>query len=274
MKKGLIWTIFVLAILSFITSLYLIYNHFAPPIEGAFCDFGETITCSLVNTSIFSKFLGVPVAIFGTLWSLVIGLMAWKASRKEDLRLNKVIFNWAFIGLLFVIYLIIAEIILQAICPLCTLVHIFSITILISAWKLKRKPIKKREKPWVGLILILFFIPIIIFNIPLPQEGNPEALAQCMNEKGVNMYSSFRCGFCARTIQDFGDAFEFINEIECHPAGPNTQTELCIEKEIKNTPTWILETETEELARHTGYLSLKKLAEFSGCEKEFMENGN
>ena len=69
------------------------------------------------------------------------------------------------------------------------------------------------------------------------------------------MYSSFRCGFCAKTRKMFGDSFQYINEIECHPQGENAQTDLCLQKGVENTPTWILEPNGEEVKRHTGFLS-------------------
>ena len=80
------------------------------------------------------------------------------------------------------------------------------------------------------------------------------------------MYGSFRCGVCAKTRAMFGDSFQYINEIECHPQGENSQTELCLKKGIEGTPTWILEPDEIELKRQLGFLSIEELKEFSGCE--------
>ena len=82
------------------------------------------------------------------------------------------------------------------------------------------------------------------------------------------MYGSFRCGICAKTRNMFGDAFEHINEIECHPQGENSEWELCQEKALTGTPTWILEPNGEELKRKVGFLSIEELREFSECEQE------
>jgi len=108
-------------------------------------------------------------------------------------------------------------------------------------------------------------IPLIIFNFPVGEKEDHTELAKCITESGVNMYGSFRCGICAKTRAMFGESFQYINEIECHPQGENPQTELCISKNLQGTPTWILEPNGEEVNRHNGFLSIEELKEFSGC---------
>ena len=120
-------------------------------------------------------------------------------------------------------------------------------------------------KKWLALIVILNVIPLIYFNIRASSGENYDELAQCITAKGINMYGSFRCGFCAKQRALFGDSFQYINEIECHPQGKNAQTELCLEKKIEGTPTWILEPNGTEIKRYLGLRSIEELKEFSGC---------
>jgi thioredoxin-related protein len=79
------------------------------------------------------------------------------------------------------------------------------------------------------------------------------------------MYSSFRCSHCARQRALLGDSFQYINEIECHPQGEHSQTELCFEKDVKGTPTFIMEPDGKEIKREVGYMTIEELREFSGC---------
>ena len=58
---------------------------------------------------------------------------------------------------------------------------------------------------------------------------------------------------------------KYINKIECHPNGPNSQTELCQQKQIEGTPTWTIEQNGKEVKRHPGFLTLDELREFAGC---------
>ncbi len=270
-KKNLLWTIIILSIIGILTSIYLIQNHYAPPAEGALCDFGESISCSLVNTSVYSVLFNVPVALFGALWFVVLILLSWKAMKKAG-SLIAMMLGWNILGLLFVIYLVIAEIILQSICPFCTVVHLIVIaTLSISIFlyrhepKPSKKELRKTMGKWLLLTVVLFGLPLLLFNLPSSEKENYDALAQCMTEKGVFMYGSFRCGVCAKTRAMFGDSFRFIREVECHPQGENSQTQLCVEKGIKGTPTWAMEQDGVEVKRYLGFLNIDELKEFSGC---------
>ena len=271
--------IILLSILGFLVSLYLTYNHYAPPTEGSLCDFSESVSCSLVNTSVFSILLNIPVALLGAIWFVFLGLISWKAVNKNNL--FTLLFVWNILGILFIIYFITAEIILKALCPLCTVVHVIVLITFVMSLLLYKNLNKnernflsleflKKNRSWILAIIIINLIPLIFFNLP-GLGGEKEEyteLAKCITENGVNMYGSFRCGICAKTRAMFGDSFEHINEIECHPQGKNSQWELCQEKDLAGTPTWILEPNGEELKREVGFLSIEDLKEFSGCNLE------
>lgn len=266
MKKGFTYAILILSLLGFLTSLYLVNNHYAEG-EGA-CDVSETVSCSLVNSSKYSELFNVPVAVFGSLWFIILAALTWQAQKKKHLLPGLLI--WNILGVLFIIYMIIAEILLKALCPFCTVVHvIIIITTILSylMYKKAKKPKLKlnKYKSWIIVTAIIFVIPLILFNLP-QEEADHTELAKCITEKGVNMYGSFRCGVCAKTRGMFGLAFEHINEIECHPQGKNAQTDLCLEKGVEGTPTWILEPNGEEIKRFTGFMNTEELAEFAGCE--------
>tara|TARA_Y100000034_G_C6870671_1_gene397467 strand:- start:447 stop:1259 length:813 start_codon:yes stop_codon:yes gene_type:complete len=261
----------ILAVLGFGTSIYLTYEHFSA--GSSVCDFSETVSCSLVNSSVYSELLNVPVAVFGALWMVVMFFAAWHAIKKKELIPG--ILAWSIAGVAFITYMIIAEILLEALCPFCTVVHVlilimFGLALYLykkEGSKLKKKKIIKALKPWIVTIIILNLIPLIVFNLPSSEpDVDYTPLAQCITENGVNMYGSFRCGVCAKTRALFGDAFEEINEIECHPQGENAQTELCLSKGIEGTPTWILEPEGEEVKRQVGFMTLAELQVFAGCE--------
>jgi len=274
-RKLYLKIIIVLALIGLATSVYLVQNHFAPPKEGALCDLGETISCSLVNTSVFSELFNIPVAFLGGLWFVVLLMMAWKSLGKDN-SLPKIMFLWSIIGFLFVIYMIIAELILKAICPFCTVVHVIVLIILFLSYRLyksqksqpHKKEFSKKLRNWIIFIVIINLLPLWIFNTGTNgADGQYDALAQCLSDKEINMYSSFRCGFCARTKSNFGSSMQYINEIECHPQGPNSQIDLCTSKDISGTPTWILEPSGVEVKRNTGYLTIDELRTFSGCEE-------
>jgi hypothetical protein len=90
--------------------------------------------------------------------------------------------------------------------------------------------------------------------------------AKCIKESGMKMYGSMTCSVCKRQRELFGSSFKHVGEIECHPRGENPQTELCLQKDIEKTPTWILEKNGEDLKKLEGYQTLETLAEISGCK--------
>jgi len=98
------------------------------------------------------------------------------------------------------------------------------------------------------------------------RQDKLESFAKCLSEKGYLMYSSFTCASCRAQRKSFGNAFQYINEIECNPAAPNTQVERCLERNIRVIPTWIQEMEGREVKRLEGYQLLEILASASGCD--------
>ncbi|MDP7243807.1 MAG: hypothetical protein QF568_00520 [Flavobacteriales bacterium] len=124
------------------------------------------------------------------------------------------------------------------------------------------------------IFLFVFLVAGIIATGCTPQvQDNPEPselddFAKCLNENELRMYGQYTCGVCRKQRELFGSSFHYVGEIECHPEGENPQTQLCLEKDIMKTPTWILEKDGVEVDRLEGYQTLETLSEFSGCSIE------
>jgi uncharacterized membrane protein len=266
--KGII----LLSVIGLLLSLYLTIDHYKPPTDSSFCDISATVSCSLVNTSVFSEVFNVPVSLMGMAWFVFALGFAWQALRKKELFIPALLW-WSVVGLLSVAYFIYAEIILRAICPFCTGVHVIVLVIFglsYLMYKQQKRPMSFETllpglRWWVAAFIVITVAIFVIFNLPEAEGENYDELAQCISDNGVLMYGSFRCGVCAKTRAMFDDSFQYITEIECHPQGENAQTELCLEKGIEGTPTWIREVDGVELARHHGFLSTDELRKFAGC---------
>ncbi|MBU0470858.1 MAG: hypothetical protein KKA62_00085 [Nanoarchaeota archaeon] len=262
----------LLSLLGIIASLYLVQNHYAPPTKGSFCDISSSISCSLVNNSVFAELLNVPVAILGVVWFVFLTIMLLNNTKKEGLFVAAV-FWWSAIGLLFVGYMILAEIILKALCPLCTIVHLIVVFNFLLAVRFYRtigtRPkidtLLRKMKWWIIVFVVVVIALVVALNLG-EKKNNYDLLAQCLSEKGATIYSSFRCGHCLQQKELLGDSVRFIKEVECNPDGENSQIKLCEEKEITGTPTWVIEKNGIEIKRHAGYMTIEELKEFSGCE--------
>jgi len=105
----------------------------------------------------------------------------------------------------------------------------------------------------------------------IPEDTGPsefDSFAKCLKENGMKMYGQYTCGVCQKQRDLFGSSFHYVGEIECHPKGENPQTQLCLERDIAKTPTWLLEKDGEVLERLEGFQSLETLSEISGCPLE------
>ena len=262
-KKRILQALIIIGFIGLLVSLYLIKNHYALPGKTSFCDYNTVFSCSVADSSKFSEFLGVPVAIWGAMWFIVLLALCWKALTHEQGEMLGFLLSWSFLGLLFVIYMVLAEYILGVICPLCTVLHLLVVLILVLGlliYKAEENPKQinflKVPKSWLKTIIIVNLLLLLLFNFFAPDKTNLEETAKCLTEKG---------GACLKTEELFGEAKQYLNKVECHPQGPSSKIELCNKKNIEGTPTWIIEKGGVEIKRHTGFLSIGELKSFAGC---------
>jgi uncharacterized membrane protein len=194
-----------LCVVGIATSLYMVKDHYSA--AKSVCDIDDTISCSKINKSSFSKLFHVPIAIFGVTW--FIGLASLTFNLWEN---DKDAYVWAFahfiysiFGMLFVVYLLVAEFILRAICPFCTVVHIIICINMYSSYKLYQE--QRKIQPTIGQLLstllvwlivigVIHLLPLIYFNLPIeppPPSHNPsqldksvvDAFAKCLDSSGT-----------------------------------------------------------------------------------------
>jgi uncharacterized membrane protein len=139
--RALQWLTLAIAVAGFCIAAYLTYEHFSGSTSLACPDTGR-INCAKVTSSRYSTVLGVPVAVLGLLFfASMIGLMspqAWR-SRRQGVTWSRWI--GVTLGLLFVFYLVWAELYqVGSICLWCTAVHaltfvLFVIVLFTEAWR-------------------------------------------------------------------------------------------------------------------------------------------
>src|SRR3989344_7214467 len=129
MKKS----IATLSILGILVSLYLAYLKYNPTeLDSSFCNITEYLSCSTVNTSSYSTFLGIPVAIIGAIGFLLLFLLSFEKIPHAQVAL----FYSSAIGLVFMLYLFVAELfIIKAICIFCIVVLLMIIAIFVLTAK-------------------------------------------------------------------------------------------------------------------------------------------
>jgi hypothetical protein len=88
-----------------------------------------------------------------------------------------------------------------------------------------------------------------------------DAFAKCLTAKGAKMYGAWWCPHCAEEKELFGNAFQYVNYVECSPAGERTQNDVCKQAAVKNYPTW----QFADDSRMEGMQPLMTLRKKTGC---------
>lgn len=130
------WLAFVLSLAGLGDSIYLTYDHFSG--TAPICSSHGLIDCQKVTTSAQSHVFGIPVALLGLIYYVVVVAVnvppLW---RSADLRVHWARLGLAVMGIGMVIYLLVAELFLiKAICLWCTGVHVvtFLLFVLVVAF--------------------------------------------------------------------------------------------------------------------------------------------
>lgn len=123
-------TSLALALAAVAVASYLTITHYTDPTALACPDTG-VVNCTLVTTSSWSVIFGVPVAVLGLVWSLVMtGLTvpwAWQAGRGWIRRARMAL---AGLGAAMVLYLVYVELFrIGAICLWCTAIHVLAVSL-------------------------------------------------------------------------------------------------------------------------------------------------
>lgn len=232
---------------------------------GSFCNLGEGLSCDIVNKSNYAKLAGIPVSALGLLYFVAVFFVAvWRYNKKS---LWAVVFTTiVFLGPS--LYLTIIELtVIKSICVFCEASKLIMLAITLLAWSVIKKDFKAKNL-WTAIILgiVLALMTYWVHASATPTDEYNE-FAQCLDSKGFIMYGSMTCSYCLKQRGLFGDAFQYIKEIECDPRNPNPEVERCVSKNIERTPTWMQEDEQgRELYRfEAGLQPLEKLSEVSGC---------
>ena len=94
------------------------------------------------------------------------------------------------------------------------------------------------------------------------QPGKYDALAQCMKDNGVVFYGAFWCPHCQATKKQFGNSEKLLPYVECSTPDGQSQTQICIDKGVKQYPTWTRPSDTMTIS---GEHTMQELSDFSGC---------
>lgn len=118
---------FLLSLAGLAVSIYLTIEHYTASTTLA-CPDNGVVNCQKVTSSEQSQFLGLPVALLGLLFFVAMVAITLPVAWRSPLpAIRRTRIGLTALGVVFVIYLIYAELFLvDAICLWCTAVHIIT----------------------------------------------------------------------------------------------------------------------------------------------------
>lgn len=129
----LTWIALVLAVAGVAASAYLTYEHFTGSTTLACSESGK-VNCLKVTTSEYATFLGVPVALAGLIFFVVVAAVMTPPAWRTPQPWVRVL-RWVLVGggVVFVLYLVWAELYeVGSICLWCSAVHVITVLLLLT----------------------------------------------------------------------------------------------------------------------------------------------
>jgi vitamin-K-epoxide reductase (warfarin-sensitive) len=117
MVRRLWLAIALLAVAGIAVSSVSLYHHYGTD-RSSYCDFGQTFNCDIVNRSIYSEVVGIPVALIGILG--YFALLVFATLRRVRAETPLIVLIASLAGLGFALYLTYVEKFVLAVwCILC-----------------------------------------------------------------------------------------------------------------------------------------------------------
>lgn len=222
--------------------------------------------CGLIQSSAWSKFLGVPLAWWGFGLYLLLLLVSVQPVRRPLQRWRR---QWrlALLGVAVSLYLTaVGWLALDAFCALCLL----SLALLLLVFVLLnlRRPEGAPGGAWSGWWLnnaALALAVVIVMGVwqsgllQSPENPRLRALAEHLDRSGAKFYGAFWCPVCREQKELFGRAAEHLPYVECSPQGRRGPVALaCTDAGVESFPTWVIRGRT-----HQQLLSIEELERLS-----------
>ncbi len=241
-----------------ILSIYLVFARAAH--APVYCPWGSG--CDVVQSSRYAELFGVPVAALGV--GFYGALLALALVRFDPVARWRLVLPVASAGVAAsVVFTVVQEVVVRAICSLCLASALLTVGILL--YLALRRPLRSSTGTWTwsGLAAALAVLVLVGgYAISAPKvaaQVYAGGLARHLTATGAKFYGAYWCPHCADQKALFGSAASLLPYIECDQRSPVAQTAVCLERQIRAFPTWEIAGQRIE-----GVLSLENLARLSG----------
>ncbi|OGE75429.1 MAG: hypothetical protein A3C85_02940 [Candidatus Doudnabacteria bacterium RIFCSPHIGHO2_02_FULL_48_21] len=252
------------ALLGLVIMSYLTYIHYAN--TSSFCDISKEVSCDVVTTSLYSEVFGLPVSVLGLGYFLMVLVISLRKMSPDKFRFLFMATAFALVPSLYLSYM--EYFVIKSFCILCETSKILMFIILGVSYAAIRDRLQSLGRLLAPIIiggLVISGITFFIQNGRVISEDYTD-FVEHLNRRGWVYYKSYTCSNCKRQEKLLGEAYKGLNAVECHPKGPNGNPQLCLQKNITKTPTWLLEENGKVTVRLEGLQPIEELMKISGYE--------
>ena len=193
LSRNLLLAFAALGLAASSTSSYVHYQLLTQPSYTSFCDVNETVSCTQAYLSSYGSFLGVPVALAGAMFFVLVLMLARVARGRTHAAESApgYIFAISTIGLAFVLYLGWASyVVLKAFCMLCAITYVAVVAVFVISGGATRYPMTNLPRRALRDARTLITNPVALVFLLLvvagagslvaffPHEGTQAAAAQ------------------------------------------------------------------------------------------------
>lgn len=251
--------------------------------------------CDLVLNSAYATVFGLPLALFGFLAYVTMGIAAvapllLNSDTQKEFRTQLEKWTWLYLFIggtamtifsSYLMYILVTQI--QGTCIYCLTSAVLSLSLFVlsiigHAWEDIGQLVFTGII--VGMVTLIGTLGIyanvnapqqvtdassgqtVGTPIPVKSESGPAeiALAQHLTAIGAKVFTAYWCPACHQQKELFGNpAIQDLDIIECDPKGQNAQVDLCRAAPIEGFPTWEIKGKF-----YTGVQPLADLADLSG----------
>src|SRR3954447_11959530 len=161
-------------------STYVHYNLLKNPAYTSFCDINATVSCGQAYLSRYGSIAGVPVAIGGLAFFLLVLMLVWGSAGRSRIADSApaYIFAASTLALAVVLYLAYASFfILKAVCPLCVATYIAVVGIFVISGGASSLPMTSLPKRASRDLRVLVTTPVALIIALVFLGGATSAVA-------------------------------------------------------------------------------------------------
>ncbi|HLD78825.1 MAG TPA: hypothetical protein VJB16_07390, partial [archaeon] len=99
---------------------------------------------------------------------------------------------------------------------------------------------RQRNKRYLNIAILFVAGALLLYGLSrlvTPEQGEHDALAQCLAESGAVMYGTDWCQYCQAQKQRFGQSFRYVAYVNC-----DASLAACDAAGVSGYPTWTFPT--------------------------------